>query len=104
VQKKTRLIILITNITAPTKFNDEQSTRIRNESRFKRRMEKCGKLKKKFKKSNYRSIKNAENTGIYEKKKKADDKLNREKTRLREKLKRKARKRYFRNNNIIIFN
>jgi hypothetical protein len=28
IQKKIRLIIFITNITAPTDFNDEQSARI----------------------------------------------------------------------------
>jgi hypothetical protein len=67
-------------------------------------MEKCRKLKKKIKKKNYRSIKNVKGTGIYEKKKKTDDKLNREKIYFREKLKKRIRKRYFRNNDIIIFN
>jgi hypothetical protein len=67
-------------------------------------MEKCRKLKEKMKKKDYRFIKNPENTGIYEKKKKADDKLNREKIRFRKKLKKKIRKKYFRNSDIIIFN
>jgi hypothetical protein len=67
-------------------------------------MEKCRRLKKKIKKKNYYFIKNIEGIGIYEKKKKTDDKLNRERTRLREKLMRRARKMDFRNNDIIIFN
>jgi hypothetical protein len=66
-------------------------------------MKKCRKLKKKMKKRDYRFIKDAEDTEIYEKKK-ADDKLNREKICLRKKLKKRTRKKYFRNNDIIIFN
>jgi hypothetical protein len=49
-------------------------------------------------------MKNIEDTGIYEEKKKADDKLNRERIYFREKLKKRMRKRYFRNSDIIIFN
>jgi hypothetical protein len=63
----------------------------------------CRKLKKKMKKKNYHFIKNVEDTGIYEREKKTDDELNREKIYFREKLK-KIKKRYFRNNDIIIFN
>jgi hypothetical protein len=67
-------------------------------------MEKCRKLKKEIKKKNYRSIKNAENTEIYEEKKKADDELNRERTHLKKKLKKRMRKRHFRNSDTTMLN
>jgi hypothetical protein len=49
-------------------------------------------------------VRDAENTAIYNRKIKADDKLNRAKTRFREKLKKRAKKRHFRNSDIIKLN
>jgi hypothetical protein len=62
------------------------------------------KLTDKIKKRDYRVVRDAENTAIYNRKIKTDDKLNRARTRLREKLKKRARKRHFRNNDIIELN
>jgi hypothetical protein len=67
-------------------------------------VEKCRRLKEKMKKRGYRSMKDAEGTGIYEEKKKADDELNRERTRLREKLKKRVRKRHFRSSDTMALN
>jgi hypothetical protein len=91
------------DMTAPTELNDEQSDRIRNHPRIKRRAEKCQRLKEEIKKRNYRFLKDVKDTGIYEKKK-ADDKLNRERIRLREKLKKRVRKRHFRNGDTTVLN
>jgi hypothetical protein len=91
-------------MTAPTDLNDKQKARIPNHPRIKRRVEKCKRLRDEIRKRGYRSMKDAKGTSLYEKKKQADDDLNRERMCLREKLKKRARKRHFRSSDIMVLN
>ena len=92
------------NMTTPTNLSDKQKARIPNHSRIKRLMARSQKLTDKIKKRGYRVVRDAESTAIYDRKMKADDKLNRARTRLREKLKRRARKRHFRSSDTMVLN
>jgi hypothetical protein len=55
-------------------------------------------------KRGYRSLKDAKGTDIYEQKRQADAELNRLRTNLREELKKKNRRRHFRDKDTALFN
>jgi hypothetical protein len=104
VQKEARMTTLMADMTAPTGLSDKQKARIPNHPRIMRLVARSQRLTDKIKKRGHRSVRDAEGTAMYDRKIKADADLNRARTRLREKLKRRGRKRHFRSSDTMVLN
>lgn len=104
VQNEARLVTLMADMTAPTDLNDQQKAQMQNNPRIRQKADKCQRLKDEIKKRGYCTVKAAKGTALYERKKRANSDLNRERTHLRRKLKRKARKRHFRSSDTMVLN
>jgi hypothetical protein len=102
IQREARLVTLMADRTAPTGITDEQSHWLHNHALIRRRRERCRKLTAKIRQMGYFPLKAAEGTAIYEEKLEADKDLNSERTRLRDKLKKKNRQRHFRDVDVAI--
>lgn len=95
---------LMADMTAPTELTEEQSARVRNHPTVRRLAKKSQGLTTEIRRRGYRSVKDGEGTPLYSKKKETDAALNRQRTEVREKLRRNARKKHFRTADTIWLN
>ena len=104
IQKMIRLVSLTVDANVSTKLFAEQKTKLTihvNVIKFDQRNKI---LTKRIHRTEYKSVKNAQNTILFQKKKKAEIRLNSIKKRLRVKMIAQIRKRHFRTIDIQIFN
>ena len=103
VQKVARLASLTANASAPTELSSEQRAELSQHPMVIRLCQKNKALTTQIHAAGYRPISTAKGTCLFEKKKKAEARLNRFKTRLRNDMIEKARKRHFRKADTVAF-
>jgi hypothetical protein len=104
VQKTARLAGLNADTNIPTKLSEEQQAKFRINLKFIRLSERNKALTTKLNRRGYRPWGTAKGTPLYDQKIKTEARLTVYRIKLRDFIIEKARKRYFRKTDIIIFN
>ena len=98
-----RLASLDADVNVPSELSEKQITQLRTHSNVVRLSKKNKALAAKLQSQGYMPMKTAKNTRLYDQKMKTQNRLNSLEIRLRNSMKKQARKRHFRKTDTIIF-
>lgn len=103
VQKMARLVSLTVDASAPTELSSKQKAKLTNHPNVIKLGQRNKTLTERLRRREYKNMKNARGTTLFQKKKKAKTHLNSTKKRLRVKMIAQTRKRHFRTTNTLAF-